>query len=45
MMRLELEDFQEPTLSRLAAHSNLSAEEFKAKFLPAVQATSAPRGR
>ncbi len=45
MMRLELEDFQEPKLSRLAAHSNLSAEEFKAKFLPAVQATSAPRGR
>ncbi len=45
MMRLELEDFEEPKLSRLAAQSSLSAEEFKARFLPAVQATSSHRGQ
>lgn len=45
MVRLEIEDFEEPQLSRLAAHSNLSPEEFKARFLPTVQATSAHRGQ
>ena len=45
MMRLELEDFEEPKLSRLAAQSSLSAEEFKARFLPTVQATSSHRGQ
>ncbi len=40
MIRLEPEDFEEPSLSRLAAYSNLSAEDFKARFLPSVLATS-----
>lgn len=39
MIRLEPEDFEEPSLSRLAAYSNLSAEEFKTRFLPSVLAT------
>jgi 6-phosphofructokinase 1 len=43
MIRLELEDFEEPRLSHLAAHSNLSPETFKARFLPSVQATSVHR--
>ena len=32
MIRLEPGDFVEPRLSRLAAHTNLSAERFKAEF-------------
>lgn len=40
MIRLEPPDLEEPSLSRLAAHTNLSAEAFKARFLPAVQATT-----
>jgi len=39
MIRLEPHDFEEPQLSRLAAHTNLSADAFKAKFLPSVMAT------
>ncbi len=42
MIRLEPRDFEEPQLSRLAAHTNLSAEAFKAKFLPSVMATVQP---
>jgi 6-phosphofructokinase 1 len=42
MIRLEPHDFEEPQLSRLAAHTNLSAESFKAKFLPSVMATVQP---
>jgi 6-phosphofructokinase 1 len=40
MTRLEPQDFEEPALSRLAACVNLSAEAFKARFLPVVQATT-----
>jgi 6-phosphofructokinase 1 len=44
MTRLEPQDFEEPALSRLAASVNLSAEAFKVRFLPVVQATtSLPR--
>jgi ATP-dependent phosphofructokinase / diphosphate-dependent phosphofructokinase len=32
MIRLEPADFIEPKLSRLAAHTNLSAERFKEEF-------------
>ncbi len=39
MIRLEPHDFEEPQLSHLAAHTNLSAEAFKAKFLPLVMVT------
>ena len=42
MIRLEPYDFEEPQLSRLAAHTNLSADAFKAKFLPSVMATVQP---
>jgi len=40
MIRLEPWDLEEPSLSRLAAHTNLSAEQFKTRFAPAVDATS-----
>ena len=40
MIRLEPEDFEEPALSRLAACVNLSAEAFKERFQPVVQATT-----
>jgi 6-phosphofructokinase len=40
MTRLEPQDFEEPALSRLAAFANLSAEAFKGRFLPTVQATT-----
>lgn len=36
MIRLEPADFIEPRLSRLAAHTNLSAERFKEDFEPVV---------
>jgi 6-phosphofructokinase 1 len=42
MIRLEPDDFEEPQLSHLAAHTNLSADAFKAKFLPSVMATVQP---
>jgi 6-phosphofructokinase 1 len=42
MIRLEPDDFEEPQLSRLAAHTNLSADAFKAKFEPSVMATVQP---
>jgi hypothetical protein len=32
MTRLEAADMREPYLSRLAAHTNLSAAEFKERF-------------
>jgi hypothetical protein len=32
MTRLEPEDLQEPRLSRLAAHTKLSAAEFRERF-------------
>jgi 6-phosphofructokinase len=41
MTRLEPQDFEEPALSRLAACVNLSAQAFKERFLPVVQATTA----
>jgi 6-phosphofructokinase 1 len=44
MIRLEPHDFEEPQLSRLAAHTNLPAAAFKAKFLPSVMATAQPDG-
>jgi ATP-dependent phosphofructokinase / diphosphate-dependent phosphofructokinase len=40
MTRLEPQDFEEPALSRLATFANLSAEAFKGRFLPTVQATT-----
>jgi ATP-dependent phosphofructokinase / diphosphate-dependent phosphofructokinase len=43
MIRLEPRDLEEPLLSRLAGQTNLSAEAFKARFLPSVTAT-APEG-
>jgi ATP-dependent phosphofructokinase / diphosphate-dependent phosphofructokinase len=44
MIRLEPQDFEEPTLSRLAACANLSTEAFTQRFLPMVEATTtAPR--
>lgn len=39
MIRLEPWDFEEPSLSRLAAHTKLSAQAFRDRFLPAVEAT------
>jgi 6-phosphofructokinase len=39
MIRLEPRDFEEPALSLLAGHAHLSIEEFKARFLPTVEAT------
>jgi 6-phosphofructokinase 1 len=41
MIRLDLQDFEEPALSRLAEHAKLSAAAFKARFLPSVRATTA----
>lgn len=40
MIRLEPWDLEEPMLSRLAAHANLSAEAFKARFQPVVESTA-----
>ena len=39
MIRLEAEDLEEPTLTRLARETNLSPEAFKARFLQALAAT------
>ena len=43
MIRLEPDDLREPELSRLAAHTNLAAADFKARFSPAVAATIGAR--
>jgi ATP-dependent phosphofructokinase / diphosphate-dependent phosphofructokinase len=43
MIRLEPQDLEEPALSRLAAHTQLSPAAFKARFLPSVRATTAGR--
>ena len=40
MIRLEPWDLEEPMLSRLAAHTNLSPEAFRARFQPVVEATA-----
>ncbi|TAM59989.1 6-phosphofructokinase [bacterium] len=40
MTRLELEDLEEPNLSRIAAGTALSAQQFRERFLPATRATS-----
>jgi 6-phosphofructokinase len=40
MIRLEPSDFVEPRLSRLAAHTNLGAERFKAEFEAAAARTT-----
>ena len=41
MTRLEPSDLEEPSLSRLAAHTNLSAAGFRERFERSVQATAA----
>ena len=41
MIRLEPDDLEEPTLSQLSVHTNMTAEAFRARFLPAVMATAA----
>src|SRR5208282_881035 len=41
MIRLEASDFQEPALSRLAAQTNLSPQDFEKRFLQSVRATTA----
>lgn len=43
MIRLEPSDFDEPSLSRLAAQTKLSPDEFKTRFMPSVLATVPPR--
>jgi 6-phosphofructokinase 1 len=40
MIRLEPDDLEEPTLSQLSVHSNLTPDAFRARFLPAVTATA-----
>jgi 6-phosphofructokinase len=40
MIRLEPDDLEEPTLSQLSVHSNLTPDGFRARFLPAVTATA-----
>jgi ATP-dependent phosphofructokinase / diphosphate-dependent phosphofructokinase len=41
MIRLEPDDLDEPTLSQLSVHTNMTADAFRARFLPAVMATAA----
>ncbi len=41
MIRLEPDDLEEPTLSQLSVHTNMTADAFRARFLPAVMATAA----
>jgi len=41
MIRLEPDDLEEPTLSQLSVHTNLTPDAFRARFLPAVTATAA----
>jgi ATP-dependent phosphofructokinase / diphosphate-dependent phosphofructokinase len=40
MIRLELEDFEEPALASLAAQTRLTPEQFKQRFLAVVKATA-----
>lgn len=40
MIRLEPRDLEEPSLSRIAACTTLSADDFKARFQPTVNATA-----
>jgi hypothetical protein len=40
MTRLEPADLEEPVLSRLAAHTTLSAADFRSHFTAAVRATT-----
>jgi ATP-dependent phosphofructokinase / diphosphate-dependent phosphofructokinase len=40
MIRLEVEDLEEPMLTRLAKETNLSPDAFKTRFLPAVVASA-----
>ena len=40
MIRLQPPDLEGPMLAQLAAVANLSAEAFKGRFLPTVQATT-----
>jgi 6-phosphofructokinase len=40
MIRLEVEDLEEPMLAKLAKETNLSPDAFKARFLPAVAAST-----
>ncbi|HZY60288.1 MAG TPA: diphosphate--fructose-6-phosphate 1-phosphotransferase [Candidatus Binataceae bacterium] len=44
MIRLETPDFEEPSLSSLAAQTKLPAHEFKQRFLPVVEATTPVAG-
>jgi 6-phosphofructokinase len=43
MIRLEPDDLEEPALSQLSVHSNLTPDAFRARFLPAVTATAQRR--
>jgi 6-phosphofructokinase len=38
MIRLDQSDFSEPRLSRLAAHTNLTADQFQEQFSPSITA-------
>jgi ATP-dependent phosphofructokinase / diphosphate-dependent phosphofructokinase len=40
MIRLEPRDLQEPSLSRIAVYTRLAADQFNARFAPAVTATA-----
>lgn len=40
MIRLEMNDFEEPALSSLAAQTRLTLEQFRNRFLPVVKATA-----
>jgi 6-phosphofructokinase len=44
MIRLEPEDLEEPSLSQLSVHTNLTPDAFRAHFQPAVMATAADNG-
>ena len=44
MIRLEMPDFEEPSVGALAAQTKLSAQEFKDRFLPVVEATTPGAG-
>ena len=41
MIRLEPDDLEEPRLSQLSVHTNMTPAAFRARFLPAVTATAA----
>jgi len=44
MIRLEMPDFEEPSVGALAAQTKLSVQEFKDRFLPVVEATTPGAG-